>query len=67
MPELLTTEEAAVYLGGKGRPLRPQTLAYWRTIGEGPEYMKIGSLVRYTPPSLDAYLESCRRKPGRAA
>jgi hypothetical protein len=76
MPELLTTDEAAVYLGGKGRPFKPQTLAYWRTIGEGPAYLKLsskigkserGGAVRYETAALDAFLEASRRNPGQAA
>jgi 5-methylcytosine-specific restriction protein A len=41
--KLLTTEEAAEYLGNK-----PQTLAIWRGRGTGPEYIKGRTSVRYT-------------------
>jgi 5-methylcytosine-specific restriction protein A len=40
---LLTTAEAAEYLGNK-----PTTLAIWRSKGRGPEYIKGQHTVRYT-------------------
>ena len=53
-PAVLTTEEAAIYLG-----LSPQTLANWRVRGLGPVYLRLGSPGRprivYLPEDLDAF------------
>lgn len=54
---LVTTEQAAAYLGG----LKPNTLEGWRIRGEGPPYKKIGRLVRYSLADLDAYLAASSR------
>lgn len=54
---LVTTEQAAEYLGG----LKPNTLEGWRIRGEGPTYKKVGRLVRYSVVDLDAYLEAQTR------
>lgn len=54
--DLLTTEQAAKRLG-----LAEQTLAQWRWLGKGPEFVKVGSRVRYPSDSLDRWL-STRRK-----
>jgi len=32
------------------------TLRYWRSVGEGPPYVKIGRSVRYNVPALERYL-----------
>jgi predicted DNA-binding transcriptional regulator AlpA len=34
------------------------TLRKWRTEGRGPRYVKIGTLVRYRPEDVDAWIES---------
>ena len=52
---LLTTDEAAQLLH-----IPVATLRYWRTKGGGPEWIKIGRHVRYTPEALTDYIESCR-------
>lgn len=49
---LKTTAEAAVYLD-----LAPQTLVNWRSLGEGPPYVKLGRRVRYDVRKLDRWLE----------
>lgn len=54
---LLTTNEAAAYLGG----LQPNTLEGWRVSGRGVPFVKIGRLVRYRVEALDAYLEAQTR------
>ena len=51
---LLTTEEAASRLGTTRR-----TLEDWRVRGGGPLYVKLrGSMVRYRPSDLDAYVDT---------
>jgi predicted DNA-binding transcriptional regulator AlpA len=34
------------------------TLRKWRVEGRGPRYVKIGTLVRYRPEDVDAWIES---------
>jgi predicted DNA-binding transcriptional regulator AlpA len=57
-PRLLTTKQAAVYLGS----MSPRSLERWRLLGEGPRYLKIGAgkraAVRYLSSDLDAWLEA---------
>jgi excisionase family DNA binding protein len=48
---LLSTKEAAKYIG-----ISEKTLPVWRVRGEGPEYVKIGRLVRYEKKALDRYI-----------
>ena len=57
MKHLVSTTEAAEYLGGH----KPNTLEGWRVQGSGPRYIKVGRLVRYRVTDLDAYLESQTR------
>lgn len=56
-PKLLTTPQAAEYLGG----LKKNTLEGQRVRGEGCRFIKIGRLVRYRVEDLDAYLEAHTR------
>ena len=56
-PQLLTTPQAADYLGG----IKPNTLEGQRVRGEGVRFVKIGRLVRYRVEDLDAYLEGQTR------
>lgn len=51
--DLLTSEQVAEILG-----LSYATLAFWRTKNTGPEYIKLGKHVRYTPQSVQAFIES---------
>lgn len=53
---LMTTDEAAEYLGG----LKPQTLALWRSQATHPDlrYIPVGRFIRYRKSDLDAWLES---------
>jgi excisionase family DNA binding protein len=51
--KLLTTDEAAERLR---RP--PETVRYWRHIGEGPPAAKIGRRVFYDEAELDAWIDS---------
>ncbi len=50
-PQLLTTKQAASFLG-----IKPQTLALWRTTGTSPTYVKYGNCVRYPLENLKKYL-----------
>ena len=54
--EYLTADEAARIL----RAAVP-TLARWRTQGSGPEYVKRGGRVLYTPAALKAFAEGHTR------
>lgn len=51
----LTASESATYLG-----LKPQTLANWRSMGTGPPFYKVGSMVQYRVADLDEWLEAHR-------
>lgn len=51
---LLEPENAATYIGRDFR-----TMANDRAKGEGPQYLKVGRLVRYRKSALDAYLKKC--------
>lgn len=49
---LLREKDAAIYLG-----LAPKTLSRWRWRGDrGPAYIKLGSAVRYSTESLEAFV-----------
>lgn len=54
---LLDEETAAETLD-----VSPKTLRKWRCVGGGPEYVKIGRLVRYTPSGLRAYKRARTRR-----
>jgi excisionase family DNA binding protein len=50
---LLTTEQAAEYLG-----CQPQTLTVWRSTGRhNLRYIRVGRLIRYRLADLDAWIE----------
>jgi hypothetical protein len=34
------------------------TLRFWRAVGRGPRYRKVGQLVRYSPSDVQAWLNS---------
>jgi len=55
LPRLLTSQEAADYLGCK-----LQTLRAWRTQGTGPSYLKVEKCVRYSMDDLKKYV--CQKK-----
>lgn len=60
-PQLLRPTEAAKALG-----LHPQTLANLRHSGRGPQFVKIGTAVRYSVAMLNEFIEANTRAP-RAA
>jgi hypothetical protein len=45
--------------------VKEQTLANWRHLGRGPEYMKIGNSVLYGPAAVLAFEKSNTKKAGR--
>lgn len=49
---LMDTDETAKYLG-----FSPRTLRDWRSLGEGPPYIKFGNRVRYDRRKVDRWLE----------
>lgn len=57
MSRLLSTAQAAAFLN-----LRPQTLRVWRTRGDGPQYIRLGSSIKaraaYTEASLADFVRS---------
>lgn len=55
MEQLLTARQAAECL-----QVTQNVMAKWRLRGGGPEYVKLGSLVRYSPEALRAYVEARR-------
>jgi len=52
-PNIMTTREAANYLG-----LAISTLNKWRCFGDGPKFLKLGRAIRYRQEDLDAFLMS---------
>lgn len=56
---LLTEAEAAAFLR-----LKPVTLKKWRCLGRGPEYVRLGSAIRYEISALQTYLDRVRITPG---
>ena len=57
--ELFQPEQAGAYLGG----VPTTTLQWWRTVGRGPAYVKIGRRVLYRKSALDAELTKGARNP----
>uniref|UniRef100_UPI003D0CA2F1 helix-turn-helix transcriptional regulator n=1 Tax=Methylocystis sp. TaxID=1911079 RepID=UPI003D0CA2F1 len=51
---------AAEYVG-KSVP----TLARWRALGDGPDYVKIGRAIKYRKSARDRFIEECTRRPHR--
>jgi predicted DNA-binding transcriptional regulator AlpA len=58
--KLLKDIEAAEELN-----LSRYTLRIWRSQGRGPEYVKLGRVVRYKPEALREYLETRSVRPGK--
>src|ERR1700689_3836630 len=55
---LLTVKEASVYLSHGGLPTSVASLNSDRSNGTGPKFLKIGKIVYYREPTLEAYLLS---------
>jgi hypothetical protein len=51
-------KEAGVYLGGEAEPVSPRTMQRWRLEGVGPEFLKLGRLVRYRKSDLDRWCDA---------
>lgn len=51
--KLLSTKQLATYLG-----VAPSTLSSYRKDGIGPEYLKIGRLIRYRVSDVDLWLRT---------
>lgn len=49
---LLNQQEAADILA-----VKPRTLEYWRINGGGPDYVKLGKMVRYRECDVYAFIE----------
>ena len=54
---LLTPIEAASIL-----KVKPNTLAKWRVIGEGPPFIHVGSAVRYSAREIARFIERQTRR-----
>lgn len=59
--ELLTADNTAAWLRTS-----KATLARWRTLGTGPEYIKMSGRIFYRTAVLEAFLASSQRKKTRA-
>lgn len=57
MRELMTTENAAQFLG-----VKPNTLIKWRHQGTGPTFVKLGRSVRYEPDVLERWVKINRSR-----
>lgn len=51
--QLLNNDEAADMMG-----ISRRTLPVWRVQGKGPQFIKIGKLVRYERTELDAWIRA---------
>lgn len=51
MPALLTTDQAAEFIG-----IKPDTLYRWRKEGRGPAFVKSRGFVRYTAEALNQWI-----------
>jgi predicted DNA-binding transcriptional regulator AlpA len=58
MSPLLTNDQASELLG-----ISPQTLHTWRSKKRGPTYIKVGSLIKYRPSDIEAFLREREVKP----
>ncbi len=58
--DLWPTEPAGEYLRKPSA-----TLQWWRTVGRGPKYVKIGRSVFYRKRDLDDFITACERAPER--
>lgn len=56
MEDLFTPAQLAERIGST-----TGTLAYWRYVGRGPRFVKIGRNVRYRPSDINAWLDQQTR------
>ena len=54
---LFDEDGAASYVGGSQSPLSPRTIQRWRLEGIGPNYVKLGRLIRYRKSDLDRFID----------
>jgi predicted DNA-binding transcriptional regulator AlpA len=54
---LVDEKKAAEVLG-----LKVPTLRRWRWAGQGPQFIKLGSAVRYHPSELERFIEEGQRR-----
>jgi predicted DNA-binding transcriptional regulator AlpA len=52
LPKLLTETQVSMIFN-----VSINTLRYWRHCGDGPNYIKLGKLVRYHEAELESYLQ----------
>ena len=57
LPPVLTADDVAKLLG-----IAKETLNVWRVRGDGPEYIKVGRLVRYKRDAILDYVEGRVKK-----
>ena len=38
--------------------VKQQTLAHWRSQGKGPQYIKVGKVIRYSLDELERWIQS---------
>jgi hypothetical protein len=58
MPDLLSSRDAARYLGKS-----EFTIRWWRTRNMGPPYYRVNRSISYSRVDLDQYLAGCREIP----
>jgi hypothetical protein len=63
----LTESAAAEYIGMSTAYLRISRMRGTTKCTSAPPFVRIGKAIRYLPRDLDAWLESRRQFPGRAA
>lgn len=52
LPKLLTETQVSMIFN-----ISINTLRYWRHCGDGPNYIKMGKLVRYHEAELESYIQ----------
>jgi hypothetical protein len=63
----LPERDAATYIGMSVAYLRISRMRGATKCTDAPPFVRIGKAIRYLPGDLDAWLESRRQFPGRAA
>jgi Helix-turn-helix domain len=67
MSRMRNERSAGIYLGGEDDPISERTMQRWRLTGEGPGYVKMGKMIRYSEDQLDAYKAARLRSSTSAA